>query len=121
MPDERDSVPSDSSDDDALMRAIARAPSRPLEGQEEVDPVRIAHFKISERLGSGGMGVVFRAQDESLRREVALKLLPALSAGDPDRRQRFLREARIAASLVHPNVAVVYQVGEAEGRVYIAM
>jgi serine/threonine-protein kinase len=110
-----------SDDDDALLRAIARAPSLPLDGSAEVDPVRVAHFKISGRLGSGGMGVVYRAQDESLRREVALKLLPAVSSGNPERRQRFLREARVAASLVHPNVAVVHQVGEADGRVYIAM
>ena len=67
------------------------------------------------------MGVVFRAQDELLRREVAIKLLPAVSAGNPERRQRFLREARVAASLVHPNVAVVHHVGESHGRVYIAM
>src|SRR5271156_2779910 len=105
MSGEGNSGPPAPSDDDALMRAIARAPSRPLEPEDEVDPVRVAHFKIAGRLGSGGMGVVYRAQDESLRREVALKLLPAVSAGNPERRQRFLREARVAASLVHPNVA----------------
>src|SRR5580700_4944083 len=121
MPDPGDKDRSSPSDDDPLLRAIARAPSRPLEPEDEVDPVRVAHFKIAGRLGSGGMGVVYRAQDESLRREVALKLLPAVSAGNPERRQRFLREARVAASLVHPNVAVVHQVGESDGRVYIAM
>jgi predicted Ser/Thr protein kinase/WD40 repeat protein len=71
-------------------------------------------------LGAGGMGVVYRAEDETLRRVVALKLLPDASGSD-ERRQRFLREARSAAAITHPNVATVYQVGEAEGRVYIAM
>lgn len=63
---------------------------------------------------------MYRAEDETLRRSVALKLLPD-PARDPERRQRFLREARSAAAITHPNVAVVYQVGEAEGHVYIAM
>jgi serine/threonine protein kinase len=88
------------------------APDRPLE--------RIAHFRITGQLGRGGMGVVYRAVDESLRRTVALKLLPD-SAGNEERRQRFLREARSAAAITHPNVATIYQVGDAEGRIYIAM
>jgi serine/threonine-protein kinase len=83
-------------------------------------PARIAHFRITGALGQGGMGVVYRAEDETLRRTVALKLLPD-AAGSEERRQRFLREARSAAAITHPNVATVYQVGEADGRVYIAM
>jgi tetratricopeptide (TPR) repeat protein len=83
-------------------------------------PERIAHFVLEERIGEGGMGVVHRARDESLRRTVALKLLRDTS-GNEERRQRFLREARSAAAITHPNVAVVYEVGEAEGRVFIAM
>ena len=86
----------------------------------ELDPARVAHFRILGRLGHGGMGVVYRAEDEDLRRMVALKLLPETS-GSEERRQRFLREARSAAAITHPNVAVVYQVGQADGRVYIAM
>jgi tetratricopeptide (TPR) repeat protein len=109
------------SGDDSFLRAIAAAPGRAVDGFGDVDPPRVAHFRVTGRLGSGGMGVVYRAQDEQLQREVALKLLPAMHAGDPERRQRFFREARTAAALVHPNVAVIYQVGEAEGRVYIAM
>jgi tetratricopeptide (TPR) repeat protein len=66
------------------------------------------------------MGQVYRAEDETLRRTVALKLLPDAS-GNEEKRQRFLREARSAAAVSHPNVAVVHQVGEADGRVYIAM
>jgi serine/threonine protein kinase len=66
------------------------------------------------------MGEVYRAEDEALRRTVALKLLPD-SSGNEEKRQRFLREARSAAAISHPNVAVVHQVGEADGRIYIAM
>src|ERR1017187_6587579 len=66
------------------------------------------------------MGVVYRAEDEKLRRAVALKVLPDTS-GNEERRQRFLREARSAAAITHPNVAVVYAVDEADGRIYIAM
>ncbi len=91
---------------------VADASQRPL--------VRIAQFRITSQLGQGGMGVVYRAEDEALRRTVALKVLPD-AGGDEERRQRFLREARSAAAITHPNVATIYQVGEAEGRVYIAM
>jgi predicted Ser/Thr protein kinase len=101
---------------DTLLRAIAAAPDRPL----DATPARIAHFRVLGKLGQGGMGVVYRAEDEQLRRTVALKLLPEAS-GDEEKKQRFLREARSAAAITHPNVAVVYQVGEAEGRIYIAM
>jgi serine/threonine-protein kinase len=83
-------------------------------------PSRIGPFRVIAPLGAGGMGVVYRAEDETLRRVVALKLLPDASGSD-ERRQRFLREARSAAAITHPNVATVYTVGEAEGRVYIAM
>jgi serine/threonine protein kinase len=80
----------------------------------------LGHYRIVGRLGQGGMGVVYRAEDEKLRRAVALKVLPDTS-GNEERRQRFLREARSAAAITHPNVAVVYQVDEADGRIYIAM
>lgn len=80
----------------------------------------LGHYRIVGRLGAGGMGVVYRADDEKLRRAVALKVLPETS-GNEKRRQRFLREARSAAAITHPNVAVVYAVDEAQGRIYIAM
>jgi eukaryotic-like serine/threonine-protein kinase len=86
----------------------------------EQDPTTVAHFRILGRLGQGGMGVVYLAEDEKLRRKVALKLLPDASRNE-ERRQRFLREARSAAAITHPNVAVIHQVDEADGRVYIAM
>jgi serine/threonine protein kinase len=87
---------------------------------EEAPPDRIAHFKILGELGRGGMGIVYRALDEKLRRTVAIKVLPNHS-GDSERRQRFLREARSAAVITHANVAVIHQVEESDGRIFIAM
>jgi serine/threonine-protein kinase len=87
---------------------------------EQADPTVVAHFRILERIGQGGMGVVYRAEDETLRRTVALKLL-ADAGSDEATRKSFLREARSAAAVTHPNVAIVHQIGEAEGHLYIAM
>ncbi|HTQ43254.1 MAG TPA: protein kinase, partial [Polyangiaceae bacterium] len=87
----------------------------------KADPERIAHFRVLGRLGQGGMGVGYRAEDEKLRRQVALKVLPEAMAKDEERRRRFLREARSAAAISHPNIATVYEVDEADGRVFIAM
>jgi serine/threonine protein kinase len=81
----------------------------------------LAHFRIVDKLGEGGMGVVYKATDEKLRRTVALKVLPEALARDEDRRRRFLREARAAAAVSHPNIAAVHDVGEAHGRIFIAM
>jgi tetratricopeptide (TPR) repeat protein/predicted Ser/Thr protein kinase len=81
----------------------------------------LAHFRILAKLGEGGMGVVYEAMDESLRRKVALKVLPDSFAQDEDRRRRFLREARSAAAITHANIATVHEVGEADGHVFIAM
>jgi serine/threonine-protein kinase len=78
------------------------------------------HYRILAPLGSGGMGVVWRAYDERLRREVAIKMLPE-GAGDADDRARLLREARAASGLNHPNVCTVYDAGEWEGHAYIVM
>jgi serine/threonine protein kinase len=82
---------------------------------------RIAHFQLLEKLGEGGMGVVYRARDEQLRRLVALKVLPQSVASDPDRKRKLLREARAAAALNHPNLAAIYQAGEDGDDVYVAM
>jgi serine/threonine protein kinase len=68
-------------------------------------------YELISRLGAGGMGVVFRARDTRLEREVAVKLLPASFASDPDRLRRFEQEARAAGALAHPNVLVVHDVG----------
>src|SRR3990170_2684597 len=81
----------------------------------------LSHFRILAKLGEGGMGVVYRAEDEKLRRPVALKVLPPDRVGDEERRLRFLREARAAAAVSHPNIAAIYEIDEAEGVVFIAM
>jgi tetratricopeptide (TPR) repeat protein len=78
-----------------------------------MEPRAVAHFEVLGRLGSGGMGVVYRARDRILGREVALKLVRPEHAGDVQARQRFLREARSAAVLSHPGIATVYEAGEA--------
>jgi len=78
-------------------------------------------YEIISRLGSGGMGEVWRVRDPRLEREVALKVLPATTLVDDKAQARMLREARMAARLNHPNVCAVHEVGEAEGQVYITM
>jgi tetratricopeptide (TPR) repeat protein len=79
------------------------------------------HFEILDRLGAGGMGEVYHARDTRLGRELALKLLPAARVGDSDATERFLREARAASALNHPNVITVYDIGQGERGWYIAM
>src|SRR5262245_59605188 len=82
---------------------------------------RLGRYRISEKLGAGGMGVVYRGHDEQLRREIAIKVLPPELVHEAERRNRLLREARAAASLNHPNICTVHDVGEAHGHFYIAM
>src|SRR5690349_17410382 len=74
--------------------------------------VSIAHYRMTAKLGEGGMGEVYRATDTKLGREVALKILPEAFASDPDRMARFEREAQVLASLNHPNIAAIYGVEE---------
>jgi len=75
----------------------------------------VAHYRVLEKLGQGGMGVVYKAEDTRLSRQVALKLLPAGFAEDPDRVTRLQREPQILASLNHPNIAAIYGLEESEG------
>src|SRR6187551_1834941 len=82
---------------------------------------RLGAYEIVAPLGAGGMGEVYRARDPKLGREIAIKILPSATASDPDRRQRFEQEARSASALNHPNILTIYDIGEADGTVYIAM
>src|ERR1051326_7275502 len=87
----------------------------------EVAPT-ISHYRILSRLGAGGMGKVYLAEDARLDRKVALKVLPNDSAADQKRMRRFLQEAKLASSLSHPNICVIHEVGETDNRLpFIAM
>jgi Tol biopolymer transport system component len=81
----------------------------------------LGHYRLTERLGEGGMGLVYRAHDERLDCDVAVKLLPPEAVSDPSARTLLLREARNAAALKHPNICTIHTVAEAEGHVFIAM
>src|ERR1043165_2790081 len=82
---------------------------------------RLGRYEIRTPLGKGGMGEVYLAEDTQLERTVALKTLPTDVARDRERMHRFMREAKATAALSHPNIAHVYEIGEAEGIVFIAM
>lgn len=84
-------------------------------------PRRVSHYLIKEKVGSGGMGLVYRAYDEILRRDVALKLLPDKIVSHSERWSRILAEARAASALNHPGITTIYEVGEDHEHLFIVM
>src|SRR5712671_4108787 len=82
---------------------------------------KLAHYEITSHIGSGGMGDVYQATDSKLGRSVAIKLLPEVFTHDQDRVSRFEREARVLASLNHPNIAAIHGIEETGGRKYLVM
>jgi serine/threonine protein kinase len=81
----------------------------------------LSHYRIVSKLGAGGMGEVYLAQDTKLDRKIALKILPADLAANQDRMRRFTQEAKAAAALNHPNIATIHEIGESDGVKFIAM
>src|SRR3989454_1711126 len=108
-------------DDIAAGLYLAEPDSSAAEVAALAPNTRIDHYEIRSLLGKGGMGEVYLAEDSTLRRLVALKLLPAAAAANDDRMRRFVQEAKAAAALSHPHIAQIFEVGEFEGTHFIAM
>src|SRR3974390_44047 len=86
-----------------------------------MDAGSLGHFELLQKIGEGGMGVVYKARDSRLERVVAIKLLPESRAADAERRARFIHEAKAASALNHPNIVTIYEAGEQDGRTFMVM
>ncbi|MDW7679911.1 MAG: protein kinase, partial [bacterium] len=88
---------------------------------EKLEGKKISHYKILTKIGEGGMGVVYKAEDTKLKRTVAIKFLPVERLGSKQEKSRFFREAQASAALNHSNIATVYEIDEQDGNSFIVM